>query len=111
MAFYQGTREVRYINMKQADGVTPIDITDWEFRAMLRKSPTASEVLAELTTLDGGFVTVDGPNGRFGMVFDDSLTAILPASRIFFDVLYNNAPDGPVWLFGGSFSVKTPITR
>lgn len=109
MSVFQGTRETRYMNLKQAGA--PIDITGWEFRATLRRLPTSEDSLGELTTANNGFVTVDAVNGRLAMLLDDSLTATLPVGRIHFDVLYENAADGPVWLFGGSFIVKKPVTR
>lgn len=110
MSVMQGTVVQKYMNIQNSDN-TPIDITGWELRASLRKQPTASIELVELTTANGGFVIVDAVNGRFAMVLDDTVTVILPIGRIHFDVLHSNAPDGPVWLFGGSFLVKQPVTR
>lgn len=115
MPVFQGDRTVKYINMKQrnADSTPgdPIDISGWEFRATLRRHPNTNESLGELTTANGGFVNVDEVNGRIAMVLDDTLTAALPVGRVHFDVQYSNAPDGPVWVFGGNFMVKQPVTR
>lgn len=110
MAVFQGTREIRYMNFKNSDE-SPMNIDGWEFRATLRRTPTASDSLGELTMANGGFVIVDAVNGRLAMILDDSLTETLPVGRIHFDVLRDNAPDGPVWVFGGSFMMKQPITR
>lgn len=110
MAIMQGTFVQKYINMKASDG-TPIDITGWTLRATLRKSPTDPVSLADLTTENGGFVLVDAVNGRLAFVLDETLTVVLPVGRIHFDVLHVNAPEGPVWIFGGSFIVKQPVTR
>lgn len=110
MAIMQGTFVQKYINIKASDA-TPIDITGWALRASLRKTPTDPIVLSELTTENGGFVLVDAPNGRLAFVLDETLTAILPVGRIHFDVLHENGPSGPVWIFGGSFIVKQPVTR
>jgi len=110
MAVMQGTYVQKYINMKDMDG-NPIDITGWLFRSGLRRNPTDDTVLAELTNANGGFVLVDEPNGRIGFTLDETVTAILPVGRIHFDVLHENGPEGPVWIFGGSFIVKQPVTR
>lgn len=110
MAVMQGTLTQKYINMKSSDD-TPIDITGWMLRASLRKAPNSPDLLAELTTENGGFVLVDEPNGRLALVLDETVTAVLPVGRVHFDVLHENAPDGPIWIFGGSFLVKQPVTR
>ena len=110
MAVMQGTFVQKYVNIKTHDEEV-VDITGWEFRSELRKVPHSATVLAELTTANGGFVTIDGPNGRLAFVLDETLTILLPIGRIYFDVLYENAPAGPVWLFGGTFFVRQPVTR
>lgn len=110
MAVMQGTFVQKYINMKASDG-SPIDITGWNLRASLRKAPSAPDVLAELTNANGGFTIVDSSNGRLAFTLDESVTIILPVGRVHFDVLHDNAPDGPVWIFGGNFLVKQPVTR
>lgn len=110
MAVMQGTYVQKYINMKNSDG-TPIDITGWQLRSSLRQHPTAPNVLAELTTENGGFVLVDPVNGRMAFTLDETVTEALPTGRIHFDVLHENAPEGPVWIFGGSFIVQQPVTR
>jgi hypothetical protein len=110
MAIYQGARSVKYITMKDSDGAF-IDISGWELRATLRRAINSPDELGELTMANGGFVLVDSANGRLAIVLDDTLTAVLPVGRVYFDVLHDNAPDGPVWIFGGSFIVKQPVTR
>lgn len=110
MAVMQGTFVQKYINIKDSNDA-PIDITGWTLRASLRRVPTAPDVLAELTTENGGFVLIDEPNGRLAFVLDETLTALLPVGRVHFDVLHENGPEGPVWIFGGSFIVKQPVTR
>lgn len=110
MAVMQNTFVQKYINMKASDG-TPIDITGWLFRASLRKTPSSATALAELTNANGGFVLVDEANGRLALVLDETVTTLLPVGRVHFDVLHDNAPSGPVWIFGGSFLVKQPVTR
>ncbi len=111
MAIFQGTASVKYITIK--DGVTgdPIDISGWTLRAQLREHPSSVSALAELTTENAGFVLIDEVNGRMAIVLDDLVTAILPVGRIHFDVLRENAAEGPQWIFGGSFIVKQPVTR
>jgi hypothetical protein len=106
----QGTVVQKYLNLKNSDG-TPVDITGWTLHASMRVAPTALDSLGELTTENGGFALIDPPNGRMAIILDDSVTAILPVGRIFFDVLRVNGPAGPVWLFGGNFLVKQPVTR
>jgi hypothetical protein len=111
MAVFKGTRSIRYINFKDRDTDLPIDITGWEFRAALRRSPSADVELGELTTANNGFVIVDAPNGRLALIIDDTLSATLPVGRVHFDVLYENAAEGPIWVFGGNFLVREPVTR
>ena len=110
MAVFKGTREIRYINLKDSDGAA-IDISGWEFRATLRRQPNAEDELGELTIDNGGFVIVDAVNGRLALIIDDTLSETLPVGRVHFDVLYDNAAEGPIWVFGGSFMVKNPVTR
>lgn len=111
MAVFQGTATVKYINMKERSTGDPIDISGWTLRAQLRDTPSASTALAELTTENGGFVLVDEVNGRMALVLDDAITELLPVGRIHFDVLRENAPEGPQWIFGGSFLVRQAVTR
>ena len=110
MAVMQGTVVQKYLNLKNNDG-TPVDITGWTLHATLRVQPTAPDSLGELTTENGGFALVDPINGRMAIVLDDSLTVNLPVGRVYFDTLRVNGPAGPVWLFGGNFLVKQPVTR
>lgn len=110
MAIFQGTRTIKYIVIKDMED-NPIDIDGWDLRATLRRAPNASDSYGDLSIDNGGFVIVDAVNGRMAMILDDSLTETLPVGRVYFDVLHENAPEGPVWIFGGSFIVKQPVTR
>lgn len=110
MAVMQGTFVQKYINLKNSDG-TPIDITGWTFRSTLRRAVSDPVSLAVLDSAGGGFAIIDAVNGRLAIVLDDLVTALLPVGRVHFDVLHDNAPSGPVWMFGGSFIVKQPVTR
>lgn len=111
MPVYQGTTVTKYINLKDRETDDYLDVSTWMLRAQLRRQPGSVDYLAELTTENGGFVIVDGVNGRIAMVLDDTLTDDLPVGRVHFDVLRMDASEGPLWVFGGSFIVKQPITR
>lgn len=111
MPIYKGTQDQKYMNFRDKNTDAPIDITGWTFRADLRDQPDDPSALATLTTANGGIAIMDGLNGRIAFVFSPLITDALPVGRIHFDVLRDNAPGGPQWLFGGKFLVREPITR
>jgi hypothetical protein len=110
MAAYQGTYYTKTFVFKDADTLVPLDISTWEFSAMLRDRNDTAELL-ELTTANGGWAVTDGPNGEVEMRITADQTAELPVAKLVFDVLRTEVTPGPVWLFAGRFSVKRPVTR
>jgi hypothetical protein len=70
-----------------------------------------TETLLELTTANGGLVVIDGPTGEIAMRITAEQSAELPVARVVFDVLRTDASPGPLWIFGGKFAIKEPVTR
>jgi hypothetical protein len=109
MTTYQGTYKAYPFRMTSKTSGSP-DISSWTFHAKIRDKLT-SAVLLDLTSANGGVVVTDGLNGRLELRMTAVQTATLPVARLLFDVLRTDAVPGPVWLFGGAFKVKTPVTR
>lgn len=111
MPVYQGTAFTQTFVIKNAATETPIDVSGWEFQVQLRDRTDDEDFLVELTTDNGGFVVTDGPNGEITMLLTAEQTLLLPVAKIVFDVLRTDVSPGPVWVFGGRFRVKQPVTR
>ncbi len=110
-AIYQGTYFTQTFIIKSAEVITPIDIANWSFRMHLRDSKDDVVPLLELTTGNGGIITLDGIAGSFYMVITAVQSLGLPLGTLVFDILRTNDPPGPVWLFGGRIKVRKPVTR
>lgn len=111
MAAYQGTYYAIAFQLLDSAGDPYADITSWEFSADIRDNRTDSTEELSLTTANGGFVVTSGANAQFEMRMTAAQTLSLPTGRMVFDVLRTDASPGPVYLFGGSFKVKQPVTR
>ena len=110
MSVFRGAYFARGFILKTAAGVV-IPITDWTFESDIRVKLDDAVPLLTLNTANGGFAITDGPSGRFEFRLTAEQTAVLPAGRFIFDVLRTDAVPGPVWLFGGKFTVRNPVTR
>lgn len=88
----------------------PIDVTGWEFQADIKSKREDEIPLLSLSTDNGGFEVINGEEGRFEMRISAAQSEDLPLGKLLFDVRRVSIVPGPVWLFGGSFLVKTPIT-
>jgi hypothetical protein len=111
MPAYQGTYFAKTFILQDATTEEPIDITGWEFRAMLRDNLDDEEAALELTTDNGGFEIVSAEDGSFQMIITADQTADLDIARYLFDVIRTDHADGPIYLFGGKFNVRMPVTR
>jgi hypothetical protein len=111
MPVYQGAAFTKVFIIKDKTTNTPIDITGWEFQAQFRDRVDDANYLVQLTSDDGNFVVTDGPNGQITMTLTAEETALFPTGKIVFDVLRTDPTPGPLWLFGGRFPVKQPVTR
>ena len=67
--------------IKQADGVTPQNITGWALSWMLKRRKTDADASALVTkTTGGGTITItDGPNGVCTLTVTDENTAAVRA--------------------------------
>ena len=111
MPAYQGTYYSRSFQMMSVTTGKPIDITGWTFQAEVRVNLTDAAPQLTLTSAAAGFTILDAPNGRFSMNITATQTLALPLGGVIFDVLRTDPTNGPVWLFGGRFKVKQPVTR
>jgi hypothetical protein len=109
MPVYRGTYYTVGFTFKDSDDAV-IDITGWTFESDIKENRADTTALVNLTTANGGFAVTDGPNGRLEMRMTAVQTALLPVGRMVFDVLRTDPANGPVYYFGGSFKVKTPVT-
>jgi hypothetical protein len=109
----QGTRYTRNFAFRYESTGAPIDITSWLFKGMIRDSREDVDPVVEITSENGSFTIVDGPNGRLQFTLSPEQTIILPVGRMMFDVERVDliATQGPIWLFEASFQTKKPITR
>lgn len=110
MAAYQGTFYVIPFAFKATDG-SAIDITDWTFSADIREKRRDETELLSLTSENEGFVTTEAALGRFEMRITAEQTAALPTGRLVFDILRTDASPGPLYVGGGAFRVRQPVTR
>ena len=111
MPVYQGTHYSRMFTFRDKADNTPIDVTGWTFEAALRDNVDDAEPLLTLTSANGGMSVFDGANGRVEFIITSEQTEALPTGTIVFDVLRTDIDPGPVWLFGGKFPVRKPVTR
>ena len=112
MPVYQGTYFTKTFILKDRVSDTAIDVTGYEFACDIRDSVDDETALLELTTAGGGITVGATPgNGEVVMKLTAAQTAALPTGKLHFDVLHSNASPGPLWLFGGKFTVKQPVTR
>ena len=110
MAAYQGTFYSKTFIFKDSETLVPLDISTWTFESTLRDRLDTAELLT-LTTANGGWTVIDGPNGEAELRITAVQTAALPVAKLVFDVLRTDPDPGPIWLFAGRFSVKRPVTR
>jgi hypothetical protein len=109
MPVHQGTYYAVGFTFKDADDAV-IDITGWEFEADFKENRADETALVNLTTANGGFLVTDATGGRMEMRLTAVQTALLTVGRIVFDVVRTDPANAPVYLFGGSFKVKRPVT-
>lgn len=110
MAIYQGDFYAARFKFADNAGVA-INITGWTFQAMLRAALADPAPLLTLTSANGGFLILDGPNGRLQLQITGTQALALPAGRVLFDVQRTDIIPGPTFQFGGYFLVKQPVTR
>ena len=113
MVCFQGTRYNRNVTIRHNDAnESPVDITSWEFRAMVRDNRDDPTPLLTLTSAGGSFLIVDGVGGRLQITLTPAETLSLPVGMMMIDVeRTDNVSQGPIWLFEAKFPVKKPITR
>ena len=105
----QGATFVRSLNWTQKDK-TPIDITGYTAKMQIRKAPSDSNVLLELSTANNR-ITIDGLNGGVELFITATDTgAINWVGGVF--SLELTSPTGTVTrLLEGAVSVSPEITR
>lgn len=111
MPAFQSDYYVRGFVLKDSNTAAPVDITGWALQAQVRENLDDVTALLDLTTANGGLAITSGVGGRFEIRITAVQTALLPVGRVVFDVRRTDITPGPLWLFGGSFKVKQPVTR
>jgi hypothetical protein len=111
MPVYQGTAYTKTFQLKQAADDTPVDITGWTLQLQVRDNVNDTDALVDLDTDNGGIVILDAEAGRFEIIFSAANTAAMNLGKMVFDMLRTDADPGPVWIMGGRFQVKKPVTR
>lgn len=112
MPIYKGTYWEKTLRLKEKSTGNPIDISGWEFRSQIRTAPDATgDPLLELTTDNGNFVIVDGPNGVLTMKILAEDTADLEEGYVYGDILRTDADPGPRWQLSYRAVVAQPVTR
>lgn len=110
MPAFQSDYYARGFVLKDRTTALPTNITGWALQAQIRENLDEA-VLLDLTTANGGLVITSGTGGRLEIRITAAQTALLPVGRVLFDVRRTGITPGPLWLFGGSFKVKQPVTR
>ena len=111
MAAYQGTAYTIPFTFRSTVDQTPIDITGWTFESDIRDNRDDEPELLNLTNANGGFVITDAAFGRVEMRLTAAQTAALNVGKYVFDILRTDVDPGPVYILGGTFKVKKPVTR
>jgi hypothetical protein len=112
MTIHQGDAFQQNFTLTSKTTRAPVgDITGWTFEAQFRVELGDEVALATLTSENGGFAVIDGPNARLQMIVTAEQTATFPVGKVVFDVLRTDVVPGPVWYFGGHAKVKRPVTR
>jgi hypothetical protein len=96
--------------LKSKTNCEALDITGWEFQADIKANKDDETALLSLDTDGGGFAVITAAEGRFEMRITALQSEDLPTGKLFFDIRRTDVSPGPIWLFGGSFFVKTPVT-
>lgn len=92
-----------------ADGV-PVDLTGYTAVTQIREHLTSVDVLAELTTENGGH-TLGGALGTVDYLIPADATALLPAVTAVYDTKLIS-PDGIVYRFAeGTMIISPQVTR
>lgn len=111
MPVYQGTYWSKTVVLRNSSDNTAVNISGWEFEMHVRNDPDDVDALLELTTGNGGIIVSDGANGELQIVLLAADTSELPEGFMHFDVLRTDSSPAPIWLFGGKFKVRQPVTR
>lgn len=94
----------------KADGVA-VDLTGWTGRMQIRPEIDADEILASLTTENGGILIEAPESGTFTLYMDDATTAALDFDQAVYDIELI-APNGDVFRFlSGVVTLSLEVTR
>lgn len=68
-----GAHWTKDVQLLEADGTTPVDLTGYTARMQVRATPDASTKILDLSS-ENGRITIDGPNG--------TVTVTIPAAQL-----------------------------
>ena len=95
---------------QQVDG-PPVDITGWTFKSHIRDKNSDEIPMIELTTENGGIVTLDAPAGKLELVITATQNKDFSLGNVVGDVFRTDIVPGPERLFGFRDRVRKPVTR
>lgn len=91
-------------------GGVPVDLTGWKARLQIRPEVRSEQVLADLTTENGGII-IDPLQGKFTLFMSDADTALLDFETAVFE-LEMIAPNGDVMtLMYGDVTLRYEAVR
>ncbi len=113
MPVYQGAYYSRQFQLTQNNN--PVNITGWHLGCQIRVNVNDAVPLLTISSLPSpvaNLVITDPANGYFLFELFEEQTDVLPVGTCVFDVMRIDLVSlGPVYLFGGRFSVAQPVTR
>lgn len=89
----------------------PVDITGWTADMQIRKVKHSATVLAEYTTLSGGFITLDGPNGNILLDVPATQTAGYVFGQAVYDLYVSDLSGRKFRVAEGNVIVDETVTR
>jgi hypothetical protein len=112
MTIWRGSHYSITFSLQQVLGSSaPVNVTGWLFRSQIRDKNSDKTIMIELTTENGGVVTLDASSGLIQLVITAEQNRNFSLGNVVGDVFYMNAVPGPLRLFGFSDRVRRPVTR
>ena len=111
MSIYRGAHYAVIITLKSNVTGLPVDISGWSMRSQIRDSVSDDDVMAELTTDNGGIEVINGPAGIMQLSITAEQTQDFSLGTVVGDVFRTGVDPGPIRLFAFRDKVRKSITR
>ena len=109
LTIYQGSTFSKSIQIRESDGLTPVNMTGYTARLQMRETFDSSTILVTLTTENGG-ISIDGATGSIVLTMSATATAALTwtAARYDLEIVSGATVYRPI---EGKVKVSREVTR